>query len=126
MMKRSAPAALCVLGLLMAGPLRAKQAAAPPKPFATPPTLAPSNKYATNQDLASLKKEVESLRSQLSDLQSDLQQLKSLFLNLNARPNPSPAPPTANPASAMVDIGGAPFKGNKNAKLTLIEFSDYQ
>ena len=49
---------------------------------------------------------------------------------VNNNPNPiaSPAPtiPAPTPGKVNIEIGDAPIKGDKNAPVTIIEFSDYQ
>jgi hypothetical protein len=50
--------------------------------------------------------------------QKELQEIKSL---LRARPT------AAAPAQeAVVSVDGAPFKGKKDARVTLVDFTDYQ
>lgn len=61
-------------------------------------------------DIATLKESVKAI-------QKDLQEIKALLL---ARPTAGP------PASVVLDPGSNQFKGEPTAKLTLIEFSDYQ
>jgi protein-disulfide isomerase len=45
---------------------------------------------------------------------------------VNAPSAPNPSAPSAPVVVADVDVGDAPFKGNENAPVTLIEFTDYQ
>lgn len=52
-------------------------------------------------------------------IQKDLQEIKNL---LQGRA----APPNLTPENLTLSAGDNPSKGNQNAKLTLIEFSDYQ
>ncbi len=67
-----------------------------------------------------LKEEIEALQEGQKAIQKELQEIKGL---LRARQAPAPAPP---PREFVLDFGGSPFKGVENAKLTLVEFSDYQ
>ncbi len=67
-----------------------------------------------------LKEEIEALKEGQKAIQKELQEIKSL---LTARQTPVPAPP---PREFVLDLGGSPFKGDENAKLTLVEFTDYQ
>ena len=67
-----------------------------------------------------LKEEIEALKEGQKAIQKELQEIKSL---LRARQAPAPAPP---PREFVLDLGGSPFKGDENAKLTLVEFTDYQ
>lgn len=99
-MRRTKIAALCALALLIALPAR--------------------NAFSQAND--DLKKEIQSLKSGQEAIQKDLQEIKKL---LAARP----AAPGAGPdqaLNALVETAGAPSKGNKNARLTLVEFSEYQ
>jgi hypothetical protein len=73
----------------------------------------------TGDDLSTLRKEVEALKEGQKAIQSELQDIKNF---LRARPM-GVAPPAQE---AVVSIEGAPFKGDKTAKLTLVEFTDYQ
>ena len=69
--------------------------------------------------LQALAKELEALKEGQKALQKDLQEIKTL---LQARPAAAPAAPQ----TAVLSVEGAPFKGDKTAKLTLIEFTDFQ
>ena len=69
-------------------------------------------------ELESLKKDIDALKEGQSAIQKDLQEIKSL---LRARPG------AAAPAQeVLLAVGDAPSKGNKDARLTLVEFTDYQ
>jgi len=71
------------------------------------------------EELNALKKEIQSLKEGQVAIQKDLQEIKNL---LRARP----AVPPAEPQNIVLSVADAPFKGEKSAKLTLIDFSDYQ
>lgn len=71
------------------------------------------------EDVKTLTEDVRALKEGQTAIQKDLQEIKKL---LTTRPAPA-----ADPAlNAIVDTAGKPFKGDKNAKLTIIEFSEYQ
>lgn len=73
-------------------------------------------------DTAGIKKDIEALKDGQQAIQKDLQEIKRL---LAARPAAgAPAPEQA--LNAIISIDGEPTKGDKNAKLTLVEFSEYQ
>jgi hypothetical protein len=74
----------------------------------------------TSKDIQTLKKDVESLKAGQATIEKEIQDLKKL---VQARQMPSAPPPFKE---TEIDIDHAPFKGSKNAKLVLIEFSDYQ
>jgi protein-disulfide isomerase len=64
-----------------------------------------------------LKKEIEAVKEGLKAIQKDVQEIKALLQSRLA------APP---PQNVVLDLGKNPFKGERTAKLTLVEFSDYQ
>ena len=68
----------------------------------------------TNEDL---KKEIEAVKEGLKAIQKDIQDIKAL---LQSRPAAVP------PQNVVLDLGKNAFKGERTAKLTLVEFSDYQ
>lgn len=73
----------------------------------------------TTEEFNALRQEIKSLKEGQSAIQKDLQEIKKL---LQARPAVQPA----EFKEAIIDISGAASRGDKNAKLVLIEFSDYQ
>lgn len=74
-------------------------------------------------DVASIKKDVEALKTGQQAIQNDLQEIKKL---LAARPAAAAAGGPDKAMDAVINVAGEPFKGKKDAKLTLIEFSEYQ
>ncbi len=70
---------------------------------------------------AELKQEIQSLKAGQQQIQKDIEEIKKI---LQAARNPAAAPDKA--VNAVVNIAGEPVKGNKDARLTLIEFSEYQ
>ena len=64
-----------------------------------------------------LKQEIDALRTMLQAIQKDLQEVKGML----ARQAPPPSG-----VGTVIDLGDAPVKGERTAKLTLVEFSDYQ
>jgi len=66
---------------------------------------------------ADLAQDIAALKESVKAIQKDLQEIKALLL---ARPAAGP------PANVVLDPGTNQFKGEPTAKLTLIEFSDYQ
>jgi TolA-binding protein len=73
-----------------------------------------------SEELKDLRKEVDTLKEGQSAIQKDLQEIKGL---LRARPA---APGAVAPQDIVLDLDGAPIKGAKTAKITLVEFTDYQ
>ncbi len=74
----------------------------------------------SSEGVNDLKEEIEALKEGQKAIQKELQEIKSL---LRARQAPAPAPP---PREIVLDLAGSPFKGDETAKLTLVEFTDYQ
>jgi protein-disulfide isomerase len=70
-----------------------------------------------SEELKDLRKDVDALKESQKAIQNDLQELKSLLTR---------ARPPAAPQEAVLSIDGAPVKGQKDAKVTLLEFTDYQ
>ena len=80
---------------------------------------APAFAQSTNDDL---RREIESLKQGQEQIRQDLAELKKL---LQQRPAAA-APSGPNVAGKVFDIGANPVKGVPSARLTLIEFMDYQ
>ena len=72
-----------------------------------------------SEELKGVRKELESLKEGQTAIQKDLQEIKTL---LRIRPAAAPA----EPQNIVLSVADAPFKGERTAKLTLIDFSDYQ
>ena len=68
----------------------------------------------SNEDL---KKDIQALQESLKAIQKDLQDIKGMLTRQ--------APPPSG-IGAVIDFGTSPTKGEQTAKLTLVEFSDYQ
>ncbi|HLE25373.1 MAG TPA: thioredoxin domain-containing protein [Thermodesulfobacteriota bacterium] len=73
----------------------------------------------SSEELKAIKEDLKALKEGQANMQKELQEIKTL---LKSRPAAAPS----EPQNVVLNIDKAPFKGNKNAKLTLIEFSDYQ
>ena len=66
---------------------------------------------------AELKKDMQALSDSVRAIQQELQDIKALL----QRGVPQPAP-----QNFVLDLGSHPFRGNAAAKLTMVEFSDFQ
>jgi hypothetical protein len=77
----------------------------------------------TTQEYQDLKKEIESLKQGQAGLKQDLQEIKRLIQGIKLAPG---APGGDEFKAAIINIEGAPIRGDKKAKLVLIEFTDYQ
>ncbi len=69
-------------------------------------------------DIEAIKKEIETLKKNQANLQRELETLKKALRGRRR------APSAFKPV--VLNVGGDPYKGNLNAKLTIIDFSDYQ
>ena len=101
-MKRKSIAALCVL--------------------VTVGFLAANTGFSQSND--DLKKDIQALKDGQQAIQKDLQEIKKLIAARPAAGGAAGGPDQA--LNAVITTEGDPSKGNKNAKLTLIEFSEYQ
>jgi len=78
----------------------------------------------TFKEIQELRREIEGLKAGQQGLQKDLQEIKTLLQN---RPAAAAAPAApAMPQNLALNLDGAPFKGQKDAKLALVEFTDFQ
>ena len=76
----------------------------------------------TNLEYKLLQKEIESIKEGQDGIRKDIQELKKLVQGIKQ----APAAPGGEFKEAVIDMKGAPIKGDKNAKLVLLEFADYQ
>ena len=72
----------------------------------------------SSDEVKGLRRDIDAVRDSLKVIQNDIETIKKLLQQQ----------PAAAPAfrEATINIDGAPFLGQKNAKVTLVEFSDYQ
>jgi len=90
----------------------------------------------SSKELADLRREIEGLRAGQTAIQRDLLEIKNMLLQRelqalraggqSAPGAPAQAQPPAPTQIAMINVADARFKGEKNAKLTLVDFTDYQ
>ena len=64
-----------------------------------------------------LKKDIEALKESVKSIQTDVREIKALLQK---------GQPTPPPQNVVLDLGKSPFKGDRTARLTLVEISDYQ
>jgi hypothetical protein len=78
----------------------------------------------TLKEIQALRRDVEGLKAGQQGVQKDLQDIKTL---LQARPvGGAGGNAPAVPQNVVLESDGAPMKGEKTAKLALVEFTDYQ
>ena len=73
---------------------------------------------AQDPSMSELQKEIQALRDSVKAVQKDMQDIKAL---LAQRGGPPPMP-----QSVVLDLGSRPVRGSATAKLTMVEFSDFQ
>ncbi len=76
------------------------------------------NSAQPGDELKALREELKALKEGQTAIQKELEEIKTL---LRART----APPT-EPQNVVLTTAGAPAKGDAHAKVTLIDFSDFQ
>ncbi|MFC1491900.1 DsbA family protein [Nitrospinota bacterium] len=76
----------------------------------------PAAARAAPGEVESIRKEIEALKQGQKTIQRQLDELQRLIRS--GRPQP--------PRNVVLRVKGEPFKGDKNAPLTVIEFSDFQ
>ncbi|MDH3255439.1 MAG: hypothetical protein OEM62_10635 [Acidobacteriota bacterium] len=75
------------------------------------------------QEAGDIEGEIEALKKGQEAIQKELADIKKL---IQARPAAPARPAGPNVAGKVFDIGANPVKGEQTAKLTLVEFTDYQ
>ena len=70
-------------------------------------------------EIEALKKEVEALKKGQETTEKELREIKAVLQRVGAIPPPEPE-------NVVVSVDDDPFRGERNAKVTLIDFSDYQ
>src|SRR4051812_24361278 len=78
----------------------------------------------TSKETNKMKQEIESLKAAQTGMQKDLGIIKDLLQRKQAPIVPPLARTTDDPV--IVSLEGGAIKGNKGAKVTLVEFTDYQ
>jgi septal ring factor EnvC (AmiA/AmiB activator) len=75
----------------------------------------------TGEELNQIRDEIKSLKTGQEGIKKDLQEIKKLLTSA-----PRGAPKQEAFKEAVINIENDPFKGDKNARVTLVDFSDYQ
>ena len=78
----------------------------------------------SSDELKALRQELEAIKEGQNKLHKDVQDIKTL---LQTPPRMGAAPPApSQPVNMVLTLDGEPMKGDKNAKVVLVEFTDYQ
>jgi protein-disulfide isomerase len=101
---------LAIILLALSSTARAQTATAPVRPAQPPPA---------QSEQEELRKEIRALKDGQDQIRKELQDIKRLLLAREAAPA-RPAPPE------RVNIGALPTRGNQNARIVVVEFSDFQ
>lgn len=72
---------------------------------------------AQQRSMDELRKEIETLSENMKTMQKDVQEIKTLLQNRMR---------VTSPQTTVLDLGKRPSRGESTAKLTLVEFLDYQ
>ena len=78
------------------------------------------------QNQIKLMQEVEELKKGQAAIRKELEDIKKLLQEQPRQPARAAAPAGPNVKDVVFDLGANPVMGESTAKLTLIEFTDYQ
>jgi hypothetical protein len=82
---------------------------------AAPPAAAQST-----EELRGLRQAIEALRESQQRMERELQEIKTLLRGRQA------GAPEDEPKNVVLSIDGVPVKGERTARLALVDFTDYQ
>ena len=75
----------------------------------------------SSEELRALRQELEAIKRGQDQLQRDVQEIKTILQGSRAA-----AAPPAQPQNVVLGLAGEPTKGDANALVVLVEFTDYQ
>jgi len=78
---------------------------------------------AQQEEEPDLRKQIEELKKGQDEIRKELADIKTL---LQASAGRAAAPAAPDVRNLVLDVGSNPFRGEATAKLTLVEFTDYQ
>jgi protein-disulfide isomerase len=78
------------------------------------------------QNDATIEQDIEALKKGQQQIQNQLEEIKKMLQARPAAAPAAPAPPAVNVKDVVFDIGDNAVRGSETAKVTIIEFSDYQ
>jgi protein-disulfide isomerase len=79
----------------------------------------------SGDELKALRQELQAIKEGQNKLQKDVQEIKTLLQTPRAAA-PQPPPPAVQPVNMVLTLDGDPVKGDRNAKVVVVEFTDYQ
>jgi protein-disulfide isomerase len=93
-------------------------------------SLAPSGAAQPADDLRELGRDIEALKAGQAAIHKELGEIKALLRAPRAaqaapQRRPQTAPPI-EPSDVQLSVEGSPYRGDKGAKVTVVEFTDYQ
>jgi protein-disulfide isomerase len=81
---------------------------------------------ASKEDVEALKKQIQELTAGQVAIQKQLEEIRALLKERPAAAAPAPAPPPGPTPGTVVGTMSAPTEGDESAKVTIVEFSDFQ
>ena len=78
------------------------------------------------EDLRALGQEIEALTAGQTTIRKEVEEIKRLLRAAQAAPRRAPAARAVEPSDVLLSVEGAPFRGDEGAKVTVVEFTDYQ
>jgi hypothetical protein len=81
---------------------------------------------AQQEEEPDLRKQIEELKKGQDEIRKELADIKRLLQASAARAAAPAAPAVPDVRNLVLDVGSNPFRGQATAKLTLVEFTDYQ
>ncbi len=86
----------------------------------------PGAAMALQEEEPDLRKQIEELKKGQDEIRKELADIKRLLQASAARAAAPAAPAAPDVRNLVLDVGNNPFRGEATAKLTLVEFTDYQ
>lgn len=77
---------------------------------------------AQEEEEKDLRQQIEELKKGQDEIKKELAEIKRLLQATTARA----APAVPDVRNLVLDVGSNPYRGEVGAKLTLVEFTDYQ
>jgi protein-disulfide isomerase len=81
---------------------------------------------SADEEIQTLRREVEGLKQGQAAIQKDLEEIKKLLQEVRQASRPAPARLPVEPVDFPVKVDGRPQRGSAEAKVVLIEFSEFQ